>query len=152
MTLGERLHHGFEGPAWHGNATLELLKGLTADVATARPHPSVHTIAELVAHMISWRRFAIQMLERNFEYRIQIDSTIDWPDVSTLSQSEWEVLIQELVHSQSRILKLLSSWTTEELNAPAGDRPFSVAVIVHGVADHDIYHGGQIALTLKMKK
>jgi hypothetical protein len=41
---------GLEGGAWHGPAVLELLAGVTAARAHARPIPGVRGIWELVLH------------------------------------------------------------------------------------------------------
>ena len=152
MTPSERFRHNFDGPAWHGPDTNEILAGITATQAVARPIPNAHTIAELVSHMIAWRDFGARMLRGEYEHKIEINGPVDWAPQDGLTDDGWEALKGELRRSQDEILGLLETATDADLDHPAGDRPFSVRVVVDGVVDHDIYHGGQIVMLKKLVK
>ena len=55
MVVNE-LKRSFEGEAWHGPALMEILDGIDAKTAAARPLPKAHSIWELVAHIAAWGR------------------------------------------------------------------------------------------------
>lgn len=148
--LADKLRRVYAGDAWHGASTTAILSGITAEMAVQRPLPNVHTIAELVAHLITWREFGVRVLSGDVEYRVDVNSEIDWPVFTELSEEAWHVMLAKLDDTQERMLRLLDTMTDEELDAPAGWRPFSFRVIADGVIDHDIYHGGQIALIKKL--
>src|SRR5947207_15275724 len=52
----DQLNRAFVGEAWHGPAVLEVLKGVTAEQATARPFAGGHSIWELALHIEAWVR------------------------------------------------------------------------------------------------
>ncbi len=145
-----RFRHGFQGPAWHGPDTLEILKDVSWQQALARPISGAHTIAELVAHMTTWRTFGLRMLRREFDYRVEISGPQDWPPQDDLDEGGWTALLAALERTQNEILELLRATDDATLDDPAGDRPFSIRVILQGVVDHDIYHGGQIVMLKKL--
>ena len=46
--IADQLRRAFYGGAWHGEALFEILRGVTAKQAAARPIKSAHSIWELV--------------------------------------------------------------------------------------------------------
>lgn len=138
------------GPAWHGDSITELLDKVSHESAGVRPIEGVHTIAELVHHIITWRQFAIEMLKKNFAYRVEVNSELDWPTIEPCTLEQWKELRDQLQSVQSTLEELLGSTSIEELDTMAGDRPYTVRVIIEGVSDHDMYHCGQIALVNKL--
>jgi hypothetical protein len=52
--IADQLRRAFDGGAWHGDSLFEILKGVTAAQAAARPIQGAHTIWELVLHIAAW--------------------------------------------------------------------------------------------------
>src|SRR5258708_15896929 len=50
----DQLRRAFDGEAWHGDSVFEILKGVTAAQAAARPIKNAHTIWELALHIAAW--------------------------------------------------------------------------------------------------
>ncbi|PYS87293.1 MAG: DinB family protein, partial [Acidobacteria bacterium] len=50
----DQLKRAYEGNAWHGPSVREVLAGITAEQAHARPLPNAHSIWELVHHIAVW--------------------------------------------------------------------------------------------------
>ena len=140
----------WQGPAWHGASVTEILKSVTAEQAGTRPSKQLHTIAELVHHMTTWRDFTINMLQGNFAHKVIIDGEDDWPVIESCSEEDWKGLKDRLKVSQETLLSLIEIATDLQLDHPAGARPFSVRVVVEGITDHDMYHSGQIVLIKKL--
>lgn len=49
--IEDQLRRAFEGEAWYGDGLSEILAGVTAENAFARPVPQVHSIVEIVLHL-----------------------------------------------------------------------------------------------------
>ena len=60
--IADQLKRAHEGGAWHGPAIDELLRGVTAGQAAARPFEGAHSIWELVAHAEAWERAILRRL------------------------------------------------------------------------------------------
>src|SRR5260370_21067202 len=54
VRIADQLRRAFRGDAWHGDSVFEILEGVTAAQAAARPIKSAHTIWELVLHVAAW--------------------------------------------------------------------------------------------------
>ena len=143
-----QLRHIYRGPAWHGPAIRELLDGVTARTAAAKPIAGAHSIWELVLHMTYWRRVAAAALG---------GATVDpeppmaenFPPVDDASDEAWERAQAGLAESQKSLVTVLKAFDEERLGEHVGDREYTFYFLLHGVIQHDIYHGGQIALLKK---
>jgi hypothetical protein len=60
--LEDQLRRSFEGDAWHGPAVLEVLAGVDAGQAAARPIADGHCIWELVLHLAGTYRLVLRRL------------------------------------------------------------------------------------------
>ena len=60
--IADQLRRAFHGIAWHGPALLELLDGVDAETAAAKPLPDVHSIWELLLHVAAWDGAGIRRL------------------------------------------------------------------------------------------
>ena len=54
--IADQLKRAHEGGAWHGPSVNELLEGVTAEQAAARPFEGTHSVWELVSHIEAWER------------------------------------------------------------------------------------------------
>src|SRR6266853_1935870 len=52
--IADQLRRAFDGTAWHGPSLMELLDGVDAATAAAKPLAKVHSIWELVLHIAAW--------------------------------------------------------------------------------------------------
>src|SRR5690349_15186033 len=53
----DQLASTINGEAWYGDSLREILAGVTAERARARPVPDGHSIWEIVAHLTAWINF-----------------------------------------------------------------------------------------------
>lgn len=142
------LHHIYRGPAWHGPAIRELLEGVDVQTAAARPIKGVHTIWELVLHMTYWRRVAADALAGG-PLDPEPPMELNFPPVEDESDDAWQRALDGLEESQEQLLAALKGFAEERLREHVDGREFTFYFLVHGVVQHDIYHGGQIALLKK---
>ncbi len=144
--IADELDRALRGPAWHGSSLTELLEGVTFEQAIQRPIPSAHNIWELVLHITSWANIATRRITGG---QVAPGHDEDWPLVGLATAEKWVALQNALVESHQKLRAALLVLDDAHLaaNAPLSDK--SVAVLLHGVAQHAAYHGGQIALLKK---
>jgi uncharacterized damage-inducible protein DinB len=151
VTRGEsiavELKNALRGDAWHGPALLELLDGVSADEAMQRPIPSGHNIWELVLHLTSWSGIALRRIQGG---QPQPHKGEDWPDSGEISAEHWAAVVQALADSHERLCEAADKLSDDALSANAPGSSRSIAYMLHGVAQHDAYHGGQISLLKKL--
>lgn len=150
-TQGERIadeiHRAMRGEAWHGPSLREVLEGVTAEEALQRPIPTAHNIWELVLHITSWSNIARRRITGGQVAPLEGE---DWPEPGEWSEAHWQGIIDDLGESHERLCEVVAGLGDDELarNAPQSANP--VSVMLHGVAQHDAYHGGQIAILKKL--
>ena len=144
----DQLHRAYAGPAWHGPSLRENLAGVTWQTAARRPIPGAHTIWELVLHIAVWMSVATRRLEGADIPTLPPDQ--DWPAAPEPSESGWQAALDHLAAAQNGLEAAVRPLTDERLREKVlGDVPYSIYTLLHGVAQHNLYHAGQIALLKK---
>lgn len=145
--LAEILRHTHSGDPWHGSSLEAIVKDVTPQEAVARPIAGAHSILELVLHLSAWAG----------EVAARVDGRApaephegDWPDTAGVS---WTEARDRLARAHGRLLESLARVSETRLAERVGgerDAPLGSGVTVErmvlGLAEHDAYHGGQIAL------
>jgi hypothetical protein len=139
---------GHEGEAWHGTPLRGILNNVTAGMAMKRVVPSVHTIWELVLHLTVWRRVVVRRI--GGEPVLSLTPQEDWPRREDETEGAWRDVLGELDESQQVLVASVGTMTVERLNDPVPGHDYTFYVMLHGIVQHDIYHGGQIALIKKL--
>lgn len=143
------------GNNWFGQGYKVKLQDLAMEHRFERPYPTIHAVAELLAHSTAWRRDAILKI-REGKGELTEASEDDWQGLEKLKEKGWETIISEYLSSVERLLELLNLKDDEFLETHyhdpefAGDFPYSFAI--NGILQHDIYHLGQMGLVVKMLK
>ena len=135
-----------------------LLAGVTPDEAHAHPIAGAHSIWELVRHMSAWTQEAAQRLRGGVPALPVIGDFPPAPAAADTGRwaSQWGAALAELIASHEDFLATLDALDPAALDAPAiptRDPSHGTGVkhrvLVHGLAQHHAYHGGQIALLRK---
>jgi uncharacterized damage-inducible protein DinB len=158
--LRERLHdelrRAFDGGAWHGPALAEALADVRAADAAARPAAGVHGIWELALHLAAWTREAARRLDGAPAAE---PAEGDWPPLpDDTSAAAWSDARADLGRARDELLRTLARVPAERLEEPApslgdhGAAALTHADMLHGVAQHAAYHGGQIVLLRKLRR
>lgn len=142
----DQLNRAFVGEAWHGPAITEILDGLNAPQAAARPLHSAHSIWELVLHIAAWERACRRRLEGD---RAQLSPAEDWPAVTGTDEPAWGHAKEILRQTHEGLCKAVSGLDASRLDKPIVEGLSSVYVTLHGVIQHSLYHAGQIAILKK---
>jgi uncharacterized damage-inducible protein DinB len=138
------LKRTFEAGAWHGPSVKEALQGIDSETATKRL-PNTHSIIELVAHMIAWRRYVLHRLAGNNSF--VVNDEMNFP-----KREDWETLLNELEESQKELLeavRIMPVYKLAEL-VPLSEQNYTYYTLLNGIIHHDVYHAGQIMLIKKV--
>ena len=144
--IEDQLRRSIEGPAWHGPALLELLADVSADAAAARPVADGHSIWELVLHVKTWQDAAIRYVKGE---TVTVSDMEDFPPVTDQGEDAWKAAIGDMVESARQLRDVILNLNEQALDQPVPDKKFSVYILLQGIPQHNLYHGGQIALLKK---
>lgn len=148
--IADQLRRAFSGEAWHGDSVFEILEGVTAAQAAARPIARAHTIWELVLHIAAWDD---AVLRRLGGVAVTLSDAQNFPSVTDASETAWRKALTDVrrVHEElvSAVSVLPDSRLDEIVPGKEGAH-YTFYYMLHGVAQHELYHAGQIALLKKM--
>jgi uncharacterized damage-inducible protein DinB len=139
----------YDGKPWYGDHVCSYLSGVSAGMATRRPEKLNHSIAEIVCHMTAWRYFAIEKLKDNAAYEVW-DTELNWKKIVSLTEEEWQGVGDNLLESQTQLLAQIEQMPESKLSAQVEGRTYNFRLLLQGIAQHDIYHAGQISMIRKL--
>jgi hypothetical protein len=114
------------------------------DVAAKHPIPDAHSIHEIVLHVITWLTLATGALRG--EPIPEWPFPEDWPPTS---DTEWWSSVERLKRSTDDLVEAAGGLSDDALSGTVPGRDFDTYFLLHGIAQHNGYHGGQIALLKK---
>jgi uncharacterized damage-inducible protein DinB len=145
--LADQLQRAYEGEAWHGPSLREVLNGVNAGMASAKPVPEAHSIWELVMHIGAWINAARRGLGGS---AVELSPQQDWPAIDAGSDAAWSQTLDALEQEQNQLRDAIRALNESSLKARVPGRNHSVRFMLEGVIQHNLYHAGQIALLKKM--
>src|SRR5580700_4091961 len=84
--IADQLRRAFDGDAWHGDSVFEILNGVTATRAAARPIAGAHSIWELVLHIAAWDGAVLRRLGGT---AIELRDEQNFPPVKDTNEAAW---------------------------------------------------------------
>ena len=147
--IADQLRRAFDGSAWHGPSLLELLSGVDAATAAAKPLPNVHSIWELVLHITVWDRSAITRLGGEVS---QPTGDLNFPPVPTVARPAWLEAVSEAKRTHNELVKVVGKLSDAQLRERCPGKRYDYYHLLHGVVQHELYHAGQIAILKKVQR
>jgi uncharacterized damage-inducible protein DinB len=144
--IADQLRRAFEGDAWHGPALLELLDDADAATAAAKPLPDVHSIWELVLHISVWDAAACRRLAGE---KFQPEGTANFPLVPKPTEAAWRKAVGQVKRAHDVLVKMVAGLPESRLRERVPGKRYDFYHMLHGVAQHELYHAGQIAILKK---
>ena len=154
--LSQKLLTVWNGEPWYGSSSSTILKGVTAAEALAHPLPGAQSIWETLLHITAWTEETKSRLDGG---ESKSPARGDWPAVKGSTQEEWIAAQTELLNARKALLASIEKSHEESmfLQVPKKGETghgsgATRADTVSGLADHDVYHLGQIAILKKSLK
>jgi uncharacterized damage-inducible protein DinB len=143
--IADQLKKSFDGNAWHGDSLREILADVDAAKAEAKPVSGAHSIWELVLHTAAWARAALEVVSGQSE-KLEAD---DWPALPEKGEIAWKQTLEDLWRVGRQLQEAILSMKDERLEEVVPGRDYTYYMLLHGVVQHSLYHGGQIAILKK---
>jgi uncharacterized damage-inducible protein DinB len=147
--LTRQLSEFNDGEPWIDETFSKKLTGLTEEQAFTRPSPAIHSVAEIVSHLLEWRISVLSILKGGAR-TVTMDSPSNWKTNDMLRQEGWNVLKEKFYKSQQDIISFLDQQQDDYLLKVDGKENHSYLYYTEGLIHHDMYHLGQIGLVIKM--
>jgi uncharacterized damage-inducible protein DinB len=149
--IADQLRGSWQGEAWSGPSVRDTLEGVTAFQAVQKPVNNAHSIWELVLHLITWTNVARRRLQGEL---FEVSEAEDWPAVGETNESAWQNALANLKQANNDLLAALEAAaktanSDARLNDIAPGKDHTIYVLLHGTAQHNLYHAGQISLLKK---
>jgi len=144
--IADQLRRAFYGDAWHGPALLNLLEDVDAATAAARPIPDVHSIWELVLHIAVWDRVACRRLAGE---KCQPTGDANFPPVTKANAAAWRKAVAETKRTHDFFVETVAALPDSRLSDRVPGKRYDFYHMLHGLAQHELYHAGQIAILKK---
>jgi len=144
--IADQLHRAFYGSAWHGPAVLELLENVNAPAAAAKLLANVHSIWELLLHIEAWDRAAMVRLSGE---KCQPRGTDNFPSVTKATAGAWRSAVASAKRTHNTLVNTVAGLPDFRLRDRVPGKRYDFYHLLHGIAQHELYHAGQIAILKK---
>jgi uncharacterized damage-inducible protein DinB len=142
----KELENLYYGNAFHGPALKEILEGVTATQALAKPISNGHNIWELVLHTVGWNKVFLLGLEGKI---LDQPEDGDFPIINDTSEQAWQKTLVQLKENIDEMLEKISNLSDSHLDVNIPDKDYNLRFVIGGILNHIVYHSGQIALLKK---
>jgi uncharacterized damage-inducible protein DinB len=144
--IADQLRRAFYGTAWHGPAVLELVKDINAKTAVAKPLNDVHNIWELLLHIEAWDRAGLIRLSGK---KCQLKGEKNFPPVTLSTDALWRETVVQVKGTHDELVETVAGLSESRLRDQVPGKPYDFYHMLHGIAQHELYHAGQIAILKK---
>jgi uncharacterized damage-inducible protein DinB len=147
--IADQLRRAFDGSAWHGPALLELLEDVDDATAAAKPLRKVHSIWELVMHIAVWDDAGLRRLRGK---KWQPTGLANFPPPTKPTKAAWRNAIAATKHTHDTLVRTVASLPDSRLRERVPGKRYDFYYMLHGIAQHELYHAGQIAILKKAQE
>lgn len=152
--LYDELRRSVECEARYGPSLMEALAGVDHRLAARRLAPQAHTIWEIVLHTIGWMDEVRERLEGRFHAE---PPGGDWPPPEEADEEAWLETGERLWRTWQRLAQAIRDFPPARWEALMGEERIpelgtglTFGATLHGLAQHNAYHAGQIMLLRRM--
>ncbi|MHC4505512.1 MAG: DinB family protein [Planctomycetota bacterium] len=142
----QQMKQALEGGAWHGPAVLEILEGVDASAAAAKPIAGAHSIWELVLHLSGTQTILLRRLRGD---ATELTPEEDWPRVPVATEDAWRVAIDAFTRREAELRQAVAAFPAARLDQPLVAGGSSAYNNFHGHVQHMLYHAAQMGLLKK---
>lgn len=152
QNLARQIDEVYNRLPWLDESFDKKFKALNDENVFIKPAPDYNSIAQILSHLTEWRKELLNRIKGSTEVNLRVNSPHNWLDNETLKSHGWTALKKESDETQQELLQLLRSQKDDflERTFQYGEKTNTYRYYVEGLLHHDLYHLGQIGLTLKM--
>ncbi len=150
--LLQLIDEAYKKRTWHGSNLRGSLRGLSAEQALWRPSPARHNIWELVVHAAYWKYTVRRRLLGEKRGSFPLEGSNWFPRSDSANAKAWKKDLLLLDESHRSMRAAIASLPESKLNIKPPNSKYTNAAVIYGIANHDIYHAGQIQLLKRLMK
>ena len=144
--IADQLRRAFDGSAWHGPGLMELLDDVDAAAAAAKPLNEVHSIWELVLHIAVWDDAGLRRLAGQ---KWQPTGDLNFPPATKSTEAAWRKAVVQTKRTHDKLVATVATLPDSRLGDRVPGKRYDFHHMLHGIAQHELYHAGQIAILKK---
>ncbi len=142
-----------EKKIWIGENFHKKLSLINEENAFIRPLPNLHSVAEIISHLITWRKETILKLKTG-DGKLTDDSEENWLSNEQLKKIGWNQLKLNYENTLIEIINILENKEDHFLGEQYYDTDFKgnykYQFVIEGMLHHDLYHLGQLGIITKL--
>jgi len=150
--LLELIDQSYNKRSWHGTNLRGSIRGLTAREALWRPSPNRHNIWEIVVHCAYWKYAVRRRLLREKRGSFPLKGSNWFRRSGRLTENQWRGDIHLMEQCHRSLREALTKFHAEDLRHIPHGSTVDNAMILTGIASHDVYHAGQIQILKRLMK
>ncbi|HEY0897984.1 MAG TPA: DinB family protein, partial [Sphingobacteriaceae bacterium] len=139
----------YNGNNWLDESYCNKLSTITEVEAFSKPFAYLHSIAEVVSHVIEWRKELLMRFKFGDPAHLTMDSPDNWISNDILRNEGWKQLQDRLADTQKELLNCLKPKCDRDLTAE-WHPGYTYNYLLNGLIQHDLYHLGQIGLIYRI--
>jgi uncharacterized damage-inducible protein DinB len=143
-----QLNEIHDGSLWFDQCFKEKIDKLPEAEALIRPIPQVHSVAEHISHILEWRKECL--LRFKGQRTDFMNSADDWKGDIELKKIGWVNLRNLFYESTVTLINALQNKDDTYLDIKFLDTDYNFHYLIEGIIKHDLYHIGQIGITIKL--
>jgi uncharacterized damage-inducible protein DinB len=137
----------YDGHPWTDLSIAEVVRGLTAQQASAKPADHLHSIWAQLNHIILWRTKISSLISQG-PVEPQ-EATKDFGPIVDTSEAAWCAAKGKWEESHIALLKAVAEVTEDKLDAIEPGFNVTYNELIQGII-HDAYHLGQAMIAKKL--
>lgn len=148
------LEKAVNGDPWYGASLKKILSDVSCEQAVIKHTENIHSIAEITHHVCGWIEEVLSRIEGN---ESKDPARGDWKEINDLNEAEWNDLKYSLFTAHSNLISRVKIFPFTKFEEHVGKEKIkelgtgiSYREMLVGLMEHNIYHGGQIALLKKL--
>lgn len=148
--LLQMIDEAYEKKTWHGPNLKGSLRRLTVEEAAWRPSGTRHNIWEIAVHCAYWKYTVRRRLlnEKRGSFPLKGSNWFTQPIVAT--EAAWKEDLHMLEETHRSLREAVANFSPSKLNSTMINSKYTYVRTIFGVANHDIYHAGQIQLLKRL--
>jgi len=150
--LLELIDQSYNTKSWHGTNLRGSIRGMTARQALWRPSARRHNIWEIVVHCAYWKYIVRRRILGEKRGSFPLKGSNWFRRSGGMTEEHWRDDIRLLEQCHRSLRDAVSTLKPAELNNVPRGSTVDTAMILTGIASHDVYHAGQIQILKRLLK
>jgi uncharacterized damage-inducible protein DinB len=147
--IQDTLQRIYDGDSFYGDPIETILADIDAKQAFWVPPGGTHSIWQIVKHMTLWADIIRQRLTSPTIIDVESnDATFSTNPQAT--HENWNVARDAFHAALTALINAAGKFPPEKLDAMVPERGYTFYVLLHGAAQHSLYHAGQIVLMKRL--